>query len=230
LESFICIVQFPGDTAPHTVATSGCHMAYELVTEVFDHAPDMTPAERCVLLAIAEKSRVYERAAAIDGAVMLRRCCVDERGLRHALVRLAERGLEVREPIGQDRLGRPVYAVPGRSRVFSLPHLTPAAGLCRCYRCRQADARGFLPQTTTSEADPGVLLPIAEGEKEDVGVRQADMEVLLGGHTGPPGGRGSPPLPSGEPSPYVGGDLLSRDDALALTRSAVARARERWHT
>jgi len=159
-------------------------MAYELVEEVFSNAPDMTAAERLILLAIAERSRVGERAATIDGAEMLRRCCLDERGLRHALSRLAERGFEVRLEFGRDRRGRPVYAVPGRPRVFTLPHFTPAAGDCRCRRCRQAD---FL-----------VPLPMPEPAKEDLQGRQADVEVRLGGPTGPSGGRGSPPIQSVE--------------------------------
>jgi hypothetical protein len=194
-------------------------MAYELVEEVFQHAPPMTAAERLILVAIAELCRVGDRMRYIDGAEMMRRCCVEARGLAHALVRLAERGLDVRVPIGRDKRGQPVYAIPGLSRLFKLPHLKPAPGDCRCRMCRQADLQVTLPleglgrpdekpaDTGTSEADPAVILL----EKDDVEVWQADLQVRVGGPTSQPAG------PTGHPYPSVENPSGSADDPLADT-------------
>lgn len=216
-------------------------MAYELVEEVFQHAPPMTPAERVILLAIAELCRVGDRMRYIDGEEMGRRCCLEPRGLAHALVRLAERGVDVRVPIGRDKRGQPVYAVPGQSRLFKLPHFKPAPGDCRCRMCRQADLQVILPleglgrtdETGTSKADLEVILL----EKDDPQVSQADLQVRLGGPTGQPARPTGHPYPSEENPSGPAGDHLrvavapedgpGAVEAVVSDGGAVARAQLR---
>jgi hypothetical protein len=192
-------------------------MAYELVEEVFEHAPPMTAVERLILLAIAEQSRVADRMRMIDGDEMMRRSCVETaRGLAHALARLAERGLEVRVPLGRDKRGAPVYAVTGQARLFKLPHLKPAPADCRCRMCRLADATVTLPieglddngQTGAIEADGGVTQDADPTFKADGGVSAPDVGVTLGGRWRQPGRRGRHPYPSVEvPSVSAGHQL-----------------------
>lgn len=201
-------------------------MAYELVEEVLDHAPEMTAAERLILVCIAEDARnVLDRAAKIPSERLLRRVGgeIGERGIRQALTRLAGRGLDVRVPLGYDRRGAPVYAVPGRVRQFRLPHFRPAAGDCRCYGCREVD-RGVFPSSI--EAAPQFPLPDAEGEKEEPQCRLAEPQFRLGGTTVPPGGTTVPPTPSIEvPMPLQDPD----SSVLALSPGALARAELRAH-
>lgn len=195
-------------------------MAYELVEEVLDHAPAMTAAERLILVCIAEKARLPERAAKITGEELARRTggSIGERGIRQALTRLAERGLEVRVPIGYDKHGGPVYAVPGRVRHFHVPHFRPAPGDCRCHGCRALDRAVFL---SSNEAEAQFPLPIAEGGEEEPQCRLAEPQFPLGGTTVPPGGTTVPPIPSVE-------DPMPLDDrlpaAVAADPAALARA------
>lgn len=197
-------------------------MAYELVEEVLDHAPAMTPTERLILVCIAEEARLPERAAKITGERMMRRVGseVGERGIRQALTRLAERGLEVRVPIAYDKRGGPVYAVPGRVRHFRVPHFLPAPGECRCHGCRAVD-RAVFP--SSPEAAPPFPLPVAEDGKEEPQCRQAEPQFPLGGTTVPPGGTTVPPIPSVEdPVPLTGRGLASvAADAGALARATI---------
>jgi hypothetical protein len=92
-------------------------------------AEGLTPAERCVLFAIAERchestrrmlrhrrddEQLVERLASVTG--------LDREGaLRRALRSLARRGLEVRVPARAGKDGRPVFAFEGHSMEFRLP-------------------------------------------------------------------------------------------------------------
>lgn len=170
-----CILSAPSDIGQRACRLAGAHMAYELVEEVLDHAPAMTAAERLILVCIAEKARLPERAAKITGEELARRTggSIGERGIRQALTRLAERGLEVRVPIGYDKHGGPVYAVPGRVRHFHVPHFRPAPGDCRCHGCRALDRAVFL---SSNEAEAQFHLPIAEDGEEEPQCRQAEPQ------------------------------------------------------
>ena len=75
-------------------------MAWQLVVEVFDHAPaDLTAAEMTVLLALADWSPVESRETSRPMPELARRARLSKTGLRAALRRLSARGLEVRVPI-----------------------------------------------------------------------------------------------------------------------------------
>jgi hypothetical protein len=100
-----------------------------LITEVLDYAPaDLTPAERIVLVALAEKANdttrlVWTSRKESTQAMLLRRSGLSESGLRKVFGRLADKELEVRVPIGTDKHGRPVFAHEGRSTDFRVPVL-----------------------------------------------------------------------------------------------------------
>lgn len=103
----------------------------------------MNPAEIGVLLFIADKARhetdpEHEGGKARDagGGTMLeprQMWCTNEAmckalgnisdGYRKRVIRNLRdnHGLDVRVPIGQDSLGRPLYAVPGRSPIYRVP-------------------------------------------------------------------------------------------------------------
>lgn len=113
-------------------------MSGELVREVLSLAPsDLTPSQLVILVVIAE--RAQPRARVVDGrdiparecfpnrADMLRDCRMTEANLSKTLQRLAQRGLEVRVPLGTDRSGRPFYARSGHRTTYRLPHFTTRA-------------------------------------------------------------------------------------------------------
>lgn len=101
----------------------------KVVVEVLDHAPpDLTPAERLVLVVLAERCRDDTRRV-LPGpdepvrTMLLRRCGLGTSGLTKVLRRLSKRGLDVRVPLAVDGAGRPVYAWEGRSAEFAVPVL-----------------------------------------------------------------------------------------------------------
>ena len=116
-------------------------MAYELVTEVLDHAPaTITTGELVVMVAIAEwvqhdDYRRGIRQCSRAQADLSRRTRLAPAGVKTALQRLAERGLELRVPLSIGKDGRPVYAVPGRVSTYRIPPL-PAPPGCSCSNCR----------------------------------------------------------------------------------------------
>lgn len=123
-------------------------MAYKLVKEVLDHAPEMTPAERLVLVCIAEECRGNNRTREIPSEVLQRRTGLGARGLRDACTRLDARKIKVRVRLSVDHRGQPVYAVPGRVCQWILPVFDAPPG-CVCETC-------------SAEAEPGRLLPDEE--------------------------------------------------------------------
>ena len=50
---------------------------------------------------------------------------MSERAIRRVLGELARAGYEMREQIGTDKNGRPVFAYPWRARRFRVPPLPP---------------------------------------------------------------------------------------------------------
>lgn len=105
-------------------------MAYQLVGEVLRFAPPGLPqGERSILIAIAEEARVGSRTAVFDRAELAQRTGLTAAGLRAALRRLRDRGVDVRVPLpGRTaRDGRPVYAVAGTCTTYQLPPMAQAA-------------------------------------------------------------------------------------------------------
>ncbi len=134
-------------------------MGHELYRMIRDGAPPgWTPDMRMVAMVIADDALDPSQHPPGDGgwprsAIRVRgghsrgggkwydgltdRTGMSERAISRALTALARAGYEMREPIGTDRRGRPVFAYPGRTPRFRVPPLTP---------------RGSPPSTATSEA------------------------------------------------------------------------------
>lgn len=112
-------------------------MAVSLIVEVMDFATgsDLTPAERYILVTIAEQAHAETRRAWQEYGgngkrrwVLHERVGLSETGLRTALQRLAGRGLEVRVALGTDARGRPFYAAHGHQTTYRLPVLPKRKG------------------------------------------------------------------------------------------------------
>lgn len=104
-------------------------MGVKLMVEVLDHAPDdATPAERLLLVALAEKAddqtrRVIWARGENPRDVLQRRLGTSDSGLRKVMARLAARGCDPRVPLAIDRHGRPVYAHEGAAAEYVVPVL-----------------------------------------------------------------------------------------------------------
>jgi hypothetical protein len=121
-------------------------MGYELYRMIRDGAPaGWTPAMRMVAMVIADDARDPSQGPPGDGgwprsAIRIRggysrdgdwydgiieRTGKSERAISRALTALARAGYEMREQVGTDRRGRPVFAYPGRTPRFRVPPLKP---------------------------------------------------------------------------------------------------------
>ena len=104
-------------------------MGIRLIVEVLDSAPSvLSQSERLLLVVLAERAddvtrRVQWRRSEAPMDVLTRRTGLSPRGVRDVVTRLSHHGLDVRVPIGTDRRGRPLYAVPGRSLDYRVPAL-----------------------------------------------------------------------------------------------------------
>ncbi len=153
------------------------------MAEVLDHAPpDLTAAELLVLVALAEK---MPRRIEYDLMTkhLVRRTRLKERGLRAAVVRLGERGIDVRVPIGTDGKGRPLYAAHGRPPRWRLPAFEAPDG-CECDTCDAAQVSEG--GTVVPPSEVGGTTASSEGRSATVGESFSD----------PPRDTTVPPTPS----------------------------------
>lgn len=94
-------------------------MSGRLVGEVLDHAPaDLRPAERLVLVALADVAHSRDRTARYRCSILAiaDRCCLGVGTVRNALAELVRRGLV-----------KPTLVVArGRHQEYQLAHLGPA--------------------------------------------------------------------------------------------------------
>ena len=164
-------------------------MAYDLVTEVLDHAPaTITNVELVVMVAIAEwvqhdDYRRGIRQCSRAQADLSRRTRLAPAGVKTALQRLAERGLELRVPLSIGKDGRPVYAVPGRVSTYRIPPL-PAPPGCSCSNCR-AKQGGTTGSPSTNKGGPQAPLGGTTGSPS------AGQNGVKGGPQAPPTGKTS---------------------------------------
>lgn len=106
-------------------------MGIRLVVEVLDHAPaDLTPAERLVLVVIAEQANDDTRlgyAKKLSVELISKRTGIKPKSLSELFRRLARRQppLEVRVAVGIGKDGRPVFAHEGTRTTFCVPVLRP---------------------------------------------------------------------------------------------------------
>ena len=97
-------------------------MAIELIVEVLRHAPcDLTPAERLVLIVIAEAADRNTRKCWPSRELIAQRTGLGLSGLKKTFQRLAAKGYEVRIPIGKDKGGRLVFAHERHRTEYLLP-------------------------------------------------------------------------------------------------------------
>lgn len=97
-------------------------MSYKLVSEVLDQAPsDLGTAERLLLLVIAHHADEQTRRCWPGVDLLEEETGLKPDSLRRVFGKLAQRGLEVRVPMGKSSDGRPIYAFPHRQTVCELP-------------------------------------------------------------------------------------------------------------
>lgn len=136
-------------------------MAWQLVVEVLDHAPaDLTSGELAVMVVVAEYVRHSDYARGSRRCQrpqehVARRARMQPSGVKKALQRLADRGLDIRVPLSTGRDGRPVYAVPGRVSVYQVPILLPPAE-CPCDGCSALVGEGDPTVPPSPEGGPTV--------------------------------------------------------------------------
>ncbi|MDV2474213.1 hypothetical protein F8M49_29980 [Rhodococcus zopfii] len=106
----------------------GSDVAWQLVKEVFDSAPEwLGPTERVVLLALAEWADAGDRTCWRTAGELAARVGIAERGVRKSLQKLASYGIDPRVPVTFTASGAPVFAYKGCATTFRLPYLTAAS-------------------------------------------------------------------------------------------------------
>lgn len=96
-------------------------MSWSLVAEVLDLPVELTPAERLLLVCLAERANTETRECWPGGDELCRRTGLTPRGLAAAFARLAARGMKVRVPVRPGATGRGAYSHPGRRKTYRLP-------------------------------------------------------------------------------------------------------------
>ncbi|WP_444951075.1 hypothetical protein [Micromonospora ureilytica] len=135
-----------------------------LVQHVLYHAPEaVRGAERLLLIAIAEETRVKGEGRDIPVADLAQALGVPERQVREVADRLTKHlrkgtgddNLSVRVPLGADRHGNPLYTRQGLVPRWVLPELPVPPG-CGCPVCRrQANGQAKAGAANTAP-DPAV--------------------------------------------------------------------------
>lgn len=103
-------------------------MAWQLVKEVFDSAPEwLGPTERLILLALAEWADANDRTCWRTAAELSARVGISEEGVRKSIRKLASYGIDPRLPVAFGANGAPIFAHKGRATTFRIPYLTAAS-------------------------------------------------------------------------------------------------------
>lgn len=204
-------------------------MAVQLIAEVLRAVTgsDLTPAERLVLILIAERANAQSREAWSGGTDrwdLARLAGLSPTGLRAVLQKLAARGHEVRVAHGKDATGRPIFAAWNRQTTYRLPILlgdTPVSPV--------GDAQ-VSPTPARRRQNPG-----SQATKSDhLGDTQASLgdtpvSPFSSSPSGPSGpvtdGRASPRPASPRDEP-VEEQPLPADEARARARAIAAQAQK----
>jgi len=96
-------------------------VAWQLVAEMLDLPVKLTPAERLLLVALAERADPQTRECWPGQDELCGRTGLSPRGLGDTFARLASRGLEVRVPLKPGASGRGAFARIGVQRRYRLP-------------------------------------------------------------------------------------------------------------
>src|SRR3569833_1671030 len=113
-------------------------VALDLMLTVLKHAPGLSNAEFRLLMSIVQEARALGVPRDIDMAQLVVETQMTRSGLRKAFAAMSERGMDVRVPLGKDKHGQPLYAVPGRRPSYVLladwfaPPPVPGWGCARC--------------------------------------------------------------------------------------------------
>ncbi len=101
-------------------------MGHDVYRDVLDNAPaDLTPAERLVLLALADLADESTRECEPTIRVLVHQTGMLVDTIRKAFQRLARRNLDPRVRIGTDRRGRAVFAYEGTATLYRIPRFNP---------------------------------------------------------------------------------------------------------
>lgn len=142
------------------------------MVEMLDCAPaELTPAERLLLVAIAEKADEQSRMSWPGMDTLTRRTGLCDRRVRQVLADLAARGYEVRVQRGVDKHGKPVFATKGHRTEYRVPTFrqrrTHTSALKEDAHVRLSDPKAEISGTQRRK------YPVA---KEDVGFRPSPQE------------------------------------------------------
>lgn len=97
-------------------------MGYHLFREVKRHAPaDLDAGELALLLILADEANDDTRECFPGADELCAHMRMSWDGISRILKRLAERGLDVRVPVGKDSRGRVVYAYKGTRTTYKIP-------------------------------------------------------------------------------------------------------------
>lgn len=183
-------------------------MSYRQVAAVLDHAPaSLTPTEVLILVAIAEQLRGPGDTRQIGVDELARRSRLGKSALRDAITRLAGRGIRIRIPVGMDRHGRPLYAVPGIAPRWTVPDFQAPAG-CGCQGCREGGDASAPPTAGSGQeagrqggdqSPPTQKQQLTQGGDVSPPTNEGGDTSQPGGDTTPSGGDQSPPADATSP-------------------------------
>lgn len=156
-------------------------MGYQLYRHCLDHAPaDLDPTARLVLLAIADDANEQTRVSSYLGMDLL--CHRIGRGpetVKKALQRLAKLGYELRQPIGTDKSGRPVYAKTEHHSVYRVPvfperDVPKKGGTPSPLRGEQVPARGEHVPSVGGTSSPPIPQDSPQDAPQSVPARETE--------------------------------------------------------
>jgi predicted transcriptional regulator len=156
-------------------------MGIGLIKEVLTCAPDdLGPAERMVMMAIAEDARDATRESwSMTPAELGKRAGLKPSALQKAFQRLAKYGLEVRVAIKVGKDGRPVYAYEGKKTTYRIPVLKRVE--------QEVPSEGGTDSTLSSSQEGGT--------ESSQGGTQSTLWPQEGGTESSEGGTDSTPTP-----------------------------------
>ncbi|MFF0055641.1 hypothetical protein ACFYRI_14750 [Streptomyces microflavus] len=167
--------------------------------------PDITGLQRAVALEIADDARYddnwrYDPDKGRRSKVRLAELvewtgAKDANVVRNAIKRLSAAGWEFRIPIGQDKHGKPMYAVPGKAMTFRVPDFE---GVARATPMPEGGA-GATPRESQGSPYGEQGLPIG------VAVATPPSPSSLGSLTSSPSSSGPLPSAGDEPAGQGGG-------------------------
>lgn len=111
------------DGAPHKWTGAMVHVAKEIADDARDPSRGLPEDGGLPWSRIPIKGHFDRQGRWRDG--LTERCGMSERAISRALTDLADAGYEMREQIGTDKNGKPVFAAKGHAMRFRVPALPP---------------------------------------------------------------------------------------------------------